>query len=238
MMARTTYGGRSLAREKDAKRTKRTAVILAVFALLTFVVHEILDGSLRRLDESLSKAESEFRSQSDLSTIQTNMELSRQEILAGQAATAQKNSDFSAMTRQVQAETRVRDAQMLSDFEDVSKFIDALPLRSDDLLAARDGVRKSVSEASKNTDAELTKIPRDPTDRAPAAAAELAFIGDCVREIEIVALEDLVRKTAQRERLIIDRATRVCRLVYWILGLSTALVVIYGAAKGLGAERG
>jgi|HubBroStandDraft_6_1064221.scaffolds.fasta_scaffold01770_7 hypothetical protein len=232
MKQQGTFGNRAAARRKKARTAKRLAVTTVLILLATFVVKEILKEQLKDLRDSIVSAQNQFSSQLDQSAISVQILTTRQQLETAEikAARSDPHHDYALEILQATTEARQVQAQMRADFEGVSKLVDAIPGRTEQLRQLRDQLRTSVEKADQTVNTMLDAKPKDDIDRW--VGAKLAMVMALVQELPIIILGDVAQKSAQLMKETIETLIKFCNWLIYVLGILGFILGLYAAING------
>jgi uncharacterized phage infection (PIP) family protein YhgE len=217
---------------------KRLAIASAVIAIPSFVVKEMVKDKLNEMDDSLGAAQSKYESEADHSGLSVQVATTQQqvELMRIEAVRNDPNKNYSSLTVQNKAETRLARANLNSDFDDVSRLIDSLPIPSSQLQQMRDQLRDGIQKTNSQIDETLKAQQKSVSDYVPLLQAKTGQLMAQVQQIVLVLLADSVLKVAQHEKDLVEKAMRVCDWAFCILGLSALVLALSAALAGAGTS--
>ncbi len=213
------------------------AIASGVILILTFIVKEILKENLKGLHDSVAQAESQFRTESGQLTVAGQILLVQQqaETFKFQEEALKKtpdpNRDYSALIAQDIVSAQQAVSQLNSEFDTVSRLIDALPPEERELRQIRDTLRTSVERVVRDTQGALT--PRPDHNVGRFVQVKMAMVMAFLEELPVVMLGDSALTTAQRVEGESERWIRVCSRAIYVLGLLGLSLGLYAAIAGI-----
>jgi hypothetical protein len=222
-------------KKQRAKIAKRFAIGSAVILILTFIVKEIIKENLKDLHDSLAQAETRFRTENGESTISAQILITQQQIenlkLQDEATHGKSDRDFSALIVQDTGTARQTLAQLNSDFDSVSRLIDALPSGAKDLRQLRDQARVSVDKVNGQVN-EMLK-PKPDHDVYRFVQVKMAMVFALLQEIPVTVLGDAALTTAHRVQDACEYLIRLCSRMIYFLGLLFLGLGLYAVITGV-----
>ncbi len=203
--------------------------------ILTFIVKEIIKENLKDLHDSLAQAETRFRTENGQSTISAQILITQQQIenLKLQDETDHKKADrdFSALIAQDIGTAQQALAQLNSDFDSVSRLIDALPSGSKELRQLRDQTRASVENVNKQVN-EMLK-PKPEHDVYRFVQVKMAMVFALLEEIPVTVLGNAALTAARRVQDACEYLIRLCSRLIYFLGLLFLGSGLYAVITGI-----
>lgn len=225
-------------KRQKAKIAKVVAIASAVILLLTFLFKEVVKENLKELHEALVRAESQFRTENGQSVISLQILDAQEQIenfkLQGDAGKKGANRDFSALIAQDTARAQEASAHLNSDFDSVSRLIDALPSGAKDLRQLRDETRASVDKANKQVN-EMLK-PKPAHDRGRFVEVKIAMVMALLQELPVVILGDAAQTAAHRVQAASEYLIGVCSRAIYFLGFLALSLGLYAAVTGIKSD--
>jgi hypothetical protein len=227
-------------KKQKAKIARAFAIASAVILLFTFAVKEILKEHLKELHDSLASAESQFRIESGQLTISAQMLLAQQQAELSKIQEEKANGrldpnrDYSALIAQDIITAQQAVAQLNSEFDSVSRLIDAMPPGAKDLRALRDQTRMSVDKVSGDVNETLKPSPDHDVYRF--ARIKMAMVMALVEELPVVVLGDTALSAARRIEEASEYLIRVCTRIIYVLGFLSLALGLYAAISGINSS--
>lgn len=237
----TNFGSRSRAkraRKQNARKARRLAVAVAVIALVTVVVKEIVADSVKNLRESIATAETQFSNSSDQSNISLeifNLQQQAEALTAKSVASAPAaKKDFGPLILQARAEMAQVKAGLNADFDSASKLIEKLPPGA---TALRDQLPqvKTIIDESDSTAQTILKADTA-NDAGQYADIKLAMIMYLTAELPVILVGDEALTYAKRIEASADTVLRLCNRIFYFLVALGACLAVYAAVLNARAQ--
>lgn len=229
-----------LTKKRKPRLAKFLAIASAVILLLMFIIKEILKDQLKEVHDSVTVAESQFRLESGQSVIQLQLLTAQQELedakLLADKESGKKTADYSSLIAKDTATARQALAHMNTDFESVSRLIDAFGSRAKDLRKLRDNTKVAVEETNKNVEGILKPNPQHNVGRF--VEVKIAMVMALMQEIPTAVLADTTLTAAHRLEEASEYLIEVCTRAIWCLGIFVLLLGLYAAATGRKSDSG
>jgi hypothetical protein len=225
-------------KKQRATIAKRIAVIGAIGLILTFTVKEIVKENLKDLHDSLAQAENRFRTENGQSMLSIqNLNIQEQlENLGLQADTmsGKTDSDYGVLIAQDTSIANQALAQLNSDFDSVSRLIDALPSWAKGLQQSREQIRDSVTRT--NGQVRQMLEPKPERNAARLVQVKLAAVIALVGNLPVTVLGDAALTAARELQEISEKLIRVCSLLFYIFSLMLLGLGLYAAMNGFRSD--
>lgn len=237
----TNFGSRKpakVAEKRHGKNARRLLVVVALIAVLTVVVKQIIADSLTTLRESTRTAEARFSTQSDPSAISMqvfNLQQQAEQLKAESIASAPGTTkDFSFLILQARAETAQVKAGLNADFDSLSKLLDALPPGAKALRGELPKVKSAVDSA--DISAQTIMNSGSTGDAEEYARIKMAMAMYLVAELPVIVLGDATVTYAEKIESAADSVLRLCNRVFYFLVAPGVLLGLYAAVLQLKAQ--
>jgi hypothetical protein len=240
-----TSKGSNLKRDRRRKAIDRRRRVLAIASalilILTYSVKDVLKERAKEASASVESGESLYLTQigqSGLSAQMLQAQLQMSELkaeLATQPGDASQR-DYSAVIADDLLVVQQVHAELKSDVENLSRFIDKLP-SSEDLRKALDQLRPRIKKADQQVD-DYTR-PSTKNDLIRSVGVKLAIVTDGIQIILVAFVGDAALTRARSAK---DSADKMYRLSVWLgyvlysLGVALGLYAALSGMKGLESE--
>lgn len=225
-------------KKQKAKIATRLTIAGLIIVALVFGVREVLREKLKDIHDSAAKAEAQYRVESgqNLISLQILIQEEQAELQRIQdlKAAGKTTEDFSALIAQDTTRAQLAQSAVNSDFDSVSRLIDALP--SSDLRAIRDKMRVSLDTINGQVTETLKPSPNH--DLFRWMNVKLAMIKPLLQGIPIALLSDQALNVAHRVEEATERGVHLCNVLIGFLALVTFTLGMYGATTGISSEKG
>jgi hypothetical protein len=229
-----------------AKKKEKTRVALiitsAVVCFLTFLARDFIKERTKDIADSLQSAENMYLSESAESTRSTQdltFRITGQLSEINRIKETDPKHDFSPIIRTDLLICQQVRGDLNGDFDALSRFLDKLPYRADDLKKERENLKSSIDKINQQVSVWITDSSDKRNDWVRASQIKLAIALAGTQEIPVAVLGDAV---LTRSREIRERAEKTYQVARWstltliVMGI---LVALYGALSGtkvLGGE--
>lgn len=217
---------------QNARTAKRVAIASAFCVALLFILQSVLKDPMREVESSLATAQSDFRTATGQSTIELQIANLKQQAENAQAL-AERGSphpDYSPVIAQATQDLAQVQANLNSDFDDVSRLIDALPVAADDLTQQRDQLKQQIANVPQTAEKTAKLLPHD-TDVMTFVGLKLRMVEFLVEEIPVLVLGDEAMKRAQTLDWAAKKTINFCDYAIAFFGMLAAGLGIYAAVK-------
>src|ERR1035437_2527285 len=236
-----TSKGSNLKRDRRRKAIDRRRRVLAIASalilILTYSVKDVLKERAKEASASVESGESLYLTQigqSGLSAQMLQAQLQMSELkaeLATQPGDASQR-DYSAVIADDLLVVQQVHAELKSDVENLSRFIDKLP-SSEDLRKALDQLRPGIKKADQQVD-DYTR-PSTKNDLIRSVGVKLAIVTDGIQIILVAFVGDAALTRARSAK---DSADKMYRLSVWLRYVLYSLGVALGLYPALSGMKG